>query len=317
MLTVIFSSLNGEATLARMLEACCGLIPPDGGWKLVAVDNGSTDRTAHILRAYRHRLPIEIITVASRGKNRALNEAIGHAEGDLIVFTDDDVIPDRQWLRELEACAQAHPAHELISGPILPCWPHAPDAWILDTVPLGMVYALTAPGQAEGEVCAGSVWGPNMAVRKSLFDRGARFNAGIGPDGSNIYMMGSETEFTRRLARAGAKAWFCSTAQVEHIIRAHQLSTRWILERFFRHGRSAYAFEYRGPPVVPTVFGVERWLYAQLVSSRLRALGFRLLDKRKEWFDAMQLHYSTRGRIHQARLMLRRIHDEPDMMDRG
>ncbi len=301
MLTVIFSSFNGEATVGRLLAACCELDAPLGGWHLIAVDNGSTDRTGTIMRSFAERLPITVLNVARRGKNRALNEAITHARGTLFVFTDDDVIPDRRWLCAFDEAARAHPEYGLFGGAILPRWPRPPDAWLLADVPLGMVYAITDPALRDGEVGNGRVWGPNMAVRRSIFDQGARFCADVGPDGSRLYRMGSETEFTQRLARAGIKAWFCAQARVEHIIREQQLEADWILQRFFRHGRAVYASEKRGATGVATVFAVERWMYGVAIRSRLRALVFRLRNRRRDWFAAMREYHFTRGMIHQAR----------------
>ena len=283
-----------------MLEACCNLAVPDGGWKLVAVNNGSTDRTGEIIRSFVQRLPLEVICVPTRGKNRALNAAINHVEGDLVIFTDDDVVPDRHWLIALEKCARLHPGHAMFGGPIRPRWPRQPEAWILTDVLLGPTYALTAPSILDGEVSSDVLWGPNMAVRRSVVDRHFRFDINIGPDGTDNYMMGSELEFTRRLARDGLKAWFCVGAKVEHVIREHQLSVSWILRRAFRHGRSAYYFDHIKRANAPRIFGVERWLYTQCISSRLQAIMFRLLGRRDKWFKAMRLHYYTKGKLFQA-----------------
>ena len=46
MLTVLIATRNGAATLPRVLASYTQLEPPTGGWKLVVVDNGSTDGTA-------------------------------------------------------------------------------------------------------------------------------------------------------------------------------------------------------------------------------------------------------------------------------
>ena len=74
-----------------------------------------------------------------------------------------------------------------------------PPEWLLSEVPLGPVYAVTNPAWTEGPIQAYSVWGPNMAVRQSVFSAGHRFDERIGPDGTTTYAMGSETEFTMRL----------------------------------------------------------------------------------------------------------------------
>jgi glycosyltransferase involved in cell wall biosynthesis len=57
-----------------------------GGWKLVIVDNGSTDRT-------RDKLRLTYLFEFKRGKNAGLNTGLAHVEGDLIVLTDDDAVP--------------------------------------------------------------------------------------------------------------------------------------------------------------------------------------------------------------------------------
>ena len=58
MLTVLFATFNGAHTLPTVLEAYRNLEEPDGGWKLVVVDNGSTDDTPIILNRFKDLLPL-------------------------------------------------------------------------------------------------------------------------------------------------------------------------------------------------------------------------------------------------------------------
>lgn len=303
MITVVFSSFNGERTLGRTLAALCNLAIPEGGWKLIAVDNGSTDGTADIMKSFVGRLPMQVLTVASRGKNFALNEALKHIEGDLVVFTDDDVIADPQWLCALQDCAKANPDYGVFGGLIIPHWPRAPEAWILNHVPMGMVYAASDPGMKSGPADVGFIWGPNMAIRKTLFDKGLRFNPAVGPDGTAQYAMGSEYEFTRRLAAQGIKSWFCTDAKVEHIVRENQLSKQWILQRFFRHGRSLYLLEDVQHAKAARIFGAERWLYRKMVQSYCKAMCLQLLGQSDRAFLHLQIYHRTKGMIFQSQLL--------------
>jgi hypothetical protein len=43
MVTVLLATYNGAETLPKGLNAYCQLQAPRAGWKLVVVDNGSTD----------------------------------------------------------------------------------------------------------------------------------------------------------------------------------------------------------------------------------------------------------------------------------
>ena len=111
MLTVIMATRNGASTLPRVLEAYRGLTAPPQGWRLLVVDNGSTDPTRAILDSHAARLPMCCLHEARPGKNVALNRALAHAlerdepDGGLFVFTDDDATPAPDWLLRLaETC---------------------------------------------------------------------------------------------------------------------------------------------------------------------------------------------------------------------
>jgi glycosyltransferase involved in cell wall biosynthesis len=303
LLTVIFSSLNGEKTLASTLAAFCNVKEPSGGWKLIGVDNGSTDSTAEIMHSFKEKLPLQIISVPIRGKNHALNEALKYTEGNLIVFTDDDTIPDPDWLCHLRSQADNNPEYDLFGGNILPHWPRKPDAWILHHVPLGMVFALSPTHLETGPVNNGYVWGPNMAIRTSIFNSGLKFNTKFGPDGSNTYAMGSESELTTRLAKNNVKSWFCKEAKVLHIIRENQMEKSWILQRFFRNGRSFQLSKNHRATDYPKILGVERWMYKKLVNSYIKIIALKILRKTDQIFIEEQSYYRTKGMIYQSKIL--------------
>ena len=115
MLTVLMATYNGAGTLPQVLRAYMGLRAPVGGWRLIIADNGSTDDTAHVIAAFRCRLPLTSIYVARRGRSPALNGAVEYAlrssgdGGELFVFGDDDAMPASDWLCRLQDGARTHP----------------------------------------------------------------------------------------------------------------------------------------------------------------------------------------------------------------
>jgi hypothetical protein len=142
--------------------------------------------------------------------------------------------------------------------------------------------------------------GPNMAVRKSVFDDGLRFDPTIGPQGST-YAMGSELEFVKRLARHGYKAWHVRNARVAHFIRDFQMTRDWILRRAIRLGRGLYRIGRMERTVtVPTWRGVPRYLYRDLVrQAGLLAKGV-LTFQREAMFRAQWELNVVRGQILEA-----------------
>src|SRR5271165_3515515 len=193
--TVLFASLNGAHTLPRMLDSLEAVAPPTGGWKVVAVDNGSTDGTRNILEQRAAKLPITVLTEPRRGKNAALNAGLASIDGDLVALTDDDTIIPADWLSSIETIAAQKPEYDIFGGPIYPVWESAPPAWIARCAPKAF---LGWTDFAEGEIDAKWIWGANMAVRSAVF-REQKF--------AEDFYTHTETEFTGRAVRNGHRCW--------------------------------------------------------------------------------------------------------------
>jgi len=303
MLTVLLSTRNGAGTLPGVLNAFANLQSPPGGWQLVIVDNGSTDRTNEIVASFEKRLPVRLLHETHPGKNAALNTGLTSIEGDLVVLTDDDVFPRADWLTRLRAAADAHPECSVFGGKILPRWEMPPAAWMISEVPAGPTFTLTDAALADGPTGAHNVFGPNMAVRASVFESGARFDVSIGPRGSS-YPMGSETEFVRRLLQQGHRAWYVAEAVVEHFIRKSQMNVSWILQRAVRYGRGQYRLARAARPVHDRQWrGVPRYLYRQKMSQYWLALKAACLFERDALFRARWNLKFINGEIIEARLV--------------
>lgn len=300
------ATYDGVATLPTVLEAYCRLEPPDQPWQLLIVDNGSTDGTAELIARYAGRLPLRCLREPRRGKNVALNLALetvltaagGPAPDDLLVFTDDDATPARDWLRQWEACALAHPDYAVFGGAIVPDWATRPPEWLVRLAPTGLTFGLTAPSLADGPVFPGLVWGANMAVRRAAFDAGFRFDTSVGPNGQ-AYAMGSETELTRRLALAGYRCWHCAGARVAHHIRAHQVRTRYVLKKAWRFGRGKYRQD--RPGMFPELLGLPRWMLSRYAVECARLLRDALRRDRDGMFRRRWELAYLQGYFHEAR----------------
>ena len=240
-LTVLFATRNGESVLPRTLEAYCRVDAPTRPWKMVIVDNGSQDSTQAILASFRKRLPLETLQEPTAGKNRALNRGLTACEGRLVIITDDDAMPDPSFLTAWEKYLDQNSNYEIFGGSIGLHFEVPPPSWMLTSVAqldvmLDVMFSVR--DLPEGPITADAIFGPNMAVRSSVFENGFRFNENIGPNGSDPdYPMGSETEFCCRVAQSGVKAWFAKEPRVQHIVRSNQLTSSYWAKRAYRHGR--------------------------------------------------------------------------------
>jgi glycosyltransferase involved in cell wall biosynthesis len=238
---VIFATHNGSNVLPEVLDAYVAARCPSCDWALVAVDNASTDGTRELLSAYEGKLPLLIVDEEVPGKNRALNSAIELIpliEEKFIVVTDDDALPDDNFLVAWERARRALPSSELFGAPVEPYFKSPAPSWLRRfSGHFAELYAqLDGP---PGEIPPERIYGPNMAVRGSVFARGERFNESIGPNSTDgDYPMGSETEFCVRVSRkCQAAPWFVEGPRIRHIVRETQMTKEFVRRRAYRHGR--------------------------------------------------------------------------------
>lgn len=304
-ITIVVATFNGEKTIPRMLDSLKLQQSPPLPWNLIVVNNGSNDSTAQILSEYSNYLPLTVLNQFTRGKNRALNSIFSIPIGDLVIFTDDDTIVDSEWLCTMHRCAIEHPEVDLFGGTILPHWEAIPAEWIHKAIPNDVAFAITDQSIQEGTVSAEKIWGPNMMVRRRVFDSGLRFNENIGP-AAGLYIMGSETEFTVRAASLGHKTWFCPQAKVHHIIRANQLRRDWILKRAIRYGRSVRIRAYKGgkqEDIQKSMFGklnFPRWMISDFLTRFSKGHLLRIVGKAEDSAKLLWSAYIRLGYMYQA-----------------
>jgi glycosyltransferase involved in cell wall biosynthesis len=95
--SVIMPCFNGEAFLAEAVDSVLGQTFQD--FKLIVVDDGSTDRSPEILEGYGDR--IRVIRQQNRGVSAARNVGIQESRGEFIAFLDSDDYWDRNFLDEM------------------------------------------------------------------------------------------------------------------------------------------------------------------------------------------------------------------------
>jgi glycosyltransferase involved in cell wall biosynthesis len=112
--TVAICTYNGEHRLPEVLERLRSQIGTEVfRWKIIVVDNNSTDQTAEVVRAYQanwpQAYPIHYYLEPQQGSAYARRRAVQEADSELIGFLDDDNIPALDWVAAAFAFAQAYP----------------------------------------------------------------------------------------------------------------------------------------------------------------------------------------------------------------
>jgi len=100
--SIIVPVRNMERTIGKTFEYLMNVEYPRDRWEIVFADGGSTDNTIPIIRNYQNENPfiklIEIQDCPSPGYART--QALQHAEGEYVFFTDGDCAPCRSWIHK-------------------------------------------------------------------------------------------------------------------------------------------------------------------------------------------------------------------------
>lgn len=185
--SVVVPVLNGEATIGRCLESLCNDSYPEDRREIVVVDNGSTDRTATLVRDY----PVRLLTEPEPGLSRARNRGIEESRGEIVAFTDADCCVSKRWLDELiGGFDQNDPA--AVTGEVVPYPP---------STPAERYSARRKPSVAAWQRDLSDPWFcfMNAAVRRSAFDRVGLFDVGFAGIGCE------DIDFAWRFADAGLR----------------------------------------------------------------------------------------------------------------
>lgn len=112
LLSVIIPVLNGEAFLGEALESASGIRTST---EIILVNDGSTDRSEAIARAYR-KFPLIYIEQATAGPAAARNRGLEVAQGEFLAFLDaDDVWAEGHPMVALDYLRR-HPKVDLALG---------------------------------------------------------------------------------------------------------------------------------------------------------------------------------------------------------
>jgi GT2 family glycosyltransferase len=97
--SVVVVTKDRPHLIGELLEALAAqTLAPD---EIVIVDNNSRLSYADVFSVYRTRLPLRIFVETTPGIPAARNRGIQEARHEIVLFTDDDCVPQPRWLEEM------------------------------------------------------------------------------------------------------------------------------------------------------------------------------------------------------------------------
>lgn len=147
--------------------------------EIVVVDNGSTDETPDFLKNWHPTVPVKILTENRPGKGAALNTALKHASGGLLIFTDDDCRMGPNYI--LDALRYDADDSELVIRGGRVELGNPDDFPIVINLLNEHTLVRRSLNSARTTHIAGQILGCNMTMRRDLANRLGAFDERFGP----------------------------------------------------------------------------------------------------------------------------------------
>lgn len=196
-ISVLVCTRNGSATLRDCLEALGRQTHPD--FEVLVIDDGSTDATPDIAKSFGF---VRCHRQEHAGLSAARNLGMNLARGELLAYTDDDCIPDEDWLTHVSRafddarCVAA-------GGPNLPPPARSVVEACVGVAPGAPSHVLLDDFEAE------HLPGCNLVIRKSAL-------RAIGGFREEFTTAGDDVDVCWRLQAHGGKLRFVPAAMVWH-----------------------------------------------------------------------------------------------------
>jgi len=225
--SIIVPCYNEERTIGGLLQAILGQTVRQDDLEVIIADGGSTDDTRPVVQSFVEAHPdlrVRIVDNPARSIPAALNAAIAHARGGVVIRLDAHSAPRPDYVQRcLETLERTRAAN---AGGVWQIRPSR-DTWIGRAIAVAAAHPLGA-GDARYRVSGqeGSVdTVPFGAYPRSWLDRAGRFDEGLHSN--------EDYELNARIRRLGGVVWFSPAIQSEYLARGSLLE---LARQYARYG---------------------------------------------------------------------------------
>ena len=244
-ISIVIPTRNRHQHLARCLNSLLRHSLNSSDFEVIVIDNGSTDDTRQIVDGFQSKLVnLRYAYEASPGLYVGRHRGYQEAQGDILVYADDDIEAFATWLEAIQD-AFRDPKVVMVGGKCLPMFESGPPDWLTAMWrpnPAGErilgYLSLIDLGDEVKPVNPFYVFGCNFAIRRSVL----REAGGFHPDGMPqelIHFRGDGESYVSSFIQAkGYHALYHPAAAVYHAVPRSRMTSAYFCRRAFNQGIS-------------------------------------------------------------------------------
>lgn len=235
---IVICTYDGADLLDRALDALAVQHPVEGSWRVLVVDNNSTDHTAAVVE--RHvadgRVPgLWRVVETTQGLTPARSRGVRETTAPWVAFVDDDCMLAPGWVAAAVAFARDHPEGAGFGGRVLPVY-EAPDPRLLE----GRGWAFAEQDLGPTAVPVDCLVGAGMVVNRQALETSGWVQEPFFADRVGRRLVsGGDVEIALRLAGTGRTLWYVPSCELHHVISASRTGFPYLLRMTRSLGVSA------------------------------------------------------------------------------
>jgi glycosyltransferase involved in cell wall biosynthesis len=209
-ISIVIPTHNRPADLEKVIDALMAQEAGGVSYEVIVADNNSGPETRAVVdRAVARGTPVPLryIREPRQGVSYARNTGVSIARSSLIAFLDDDGVPVRTWVQQMQRAFDEHPELDCIGGRVRPVWSTPPPSW-LNAAQSGPIAIQDRPDAApiDRDHASSCLSSANLACRRQAFEQVGGF--------SPMYPRSQDREFELRLWAAGKHGMYLPIADV-------------------------------------------------------------------------------------------------------
>lgn len=225
MFSIIIPTYRRPEALRACVQALSTLDYPRDGFEVIIVDDGGAIPLQPLLDPIAGDLRMKVVWQANAGPAAARNFGASHANGDILVFTDDDCAPASHWLQAF-ASQFAMTDRALVGGRTINALHRNPYASASQLI-IDVVYAHYNRDPLDAQFFASN----NMAIPADRFHAMNGFDPG--------FRTSEDRDLCDRWRSKGLPLQYAAEAVIFH---AHHLTFRSFWNQHAGYGRGAWLY---------------------------------------------------------------------------
>lgn len=242
--SIIIPTYNREKMLSITIDSFINQAYPKDCYEIIIANNNSIDGTQKIIDEYVNKYPDFIKTIFEKrqGVHYARNSAAKNARGELLYYTDDDMIADINLIRNLVQVFIDNSDVASASGKILPKWEEEPPQWVLEKL---NNHFLSLNDMGEDTIIKSEdfcIFSCHQMVRRDVFFRSGGFN----PENTAGEWIGDgETGLNIKIKDLGYKFAYVGNSIIYHMIPPSRMTQKYFNSRLANQGNCDSYTDYK------------------------------------------------------------------------